>query len=116
FRRLKSLQGRADQALENQYGKKIAPGSLLDAVEFFFCSDEANIKEFRVVQESPTHIKILFIPKGENAHAREKAFSGFHKRLNTLFKHEVNLEPICLEEIPKEKSYKRRTIINKIKR
>lgn len=116
FKRLQSFQGRADQMLENQYGEKIAPGSLLDAVELFLCKDEANIREFRVVQESPTYIKILFIPKGQIEHEREKIFSGFHKRLNTLFKHEVNLEPICLEEIPKDNSYKRRTIINKMKR
>ncbi|KHS67092.1 capsule biosynthesis protein CapK [Pectobacterium brasiliense] len=113
FHKLKKLHGRADQALTTMHGETIPPGSILDAVERFFCQDDANIAEFRVVQLAPDRIEVLYVPRTPKATQDGNIFKAFQSHLSKIFSHDVNVLPVLLDKIPAEKSYKRRTVINK---
>ncbi|ADP10959.1 CapK protein [Erwinia sp. Ejp617] len=112
FHRLKKLHGRADQGLTTQQGKTIPPASILDAVERFFCQDDSNILEFRVVQRAPDHIDVLYICRDKTVSQNDSMFDAFQAHLCKIFAHKVYVKPVQLDEIPPEKSYKRRTVIN----
>lgn len=116
FRRLKKLHGRADQGLETLQGTIIPPGSILDAVERFFCQEDTNIAEFRVVQIAPDRIDLLYVPIQKNIRQDSSIFEAFQSHLSKLFTHKVHIHPMELDSIPQEKSYKRRTVINKCRR
>lgn len=113
FKRLRKLHGRADQGLCTLNGAIIPPGSILDAVERFFCQGESNIKEFRVVQKAPDRIEVLYICKNDRIEVDGNIFRDFQLHLGKIFSHKVYVYPILLYKIPSEKSYKRRTVINK---
>jgi len=115
FRRLDGLHGRADQAFYSRENGKIAAGSLLDVVEMYFCSEEANISEFRIIQYDFNDVRVLYVQKNLDIPVPTFSFEQFSKRLEILFSHQVNVKAEKLTEIPKEKSYKRRTIINRMK-
>ncbi|MBS9440384.1 phenylacetate--CoA ligase family protein [Photorhabdus heterorhabditis] len=115
FRKIRKLHGRADQGLTTLHGNTISPGSILDAVERFFCRDEANIAEFRVVQLAPDRINVLYVIKNDSVQHDAGIFDAFQHHLSNLFSHKVYVHPIRMEQIPREKSYKRRTVINKCK-
>lgn len=115
FRKIRKLHGRADQGLTTLYGNTISPGSILDAVERFFCRDEANIAEFRVVQLAPDRINVLYVIKNDAVQHDVGVFDAFQHHLSNLFSHKVYVHPIRMKQIPREKSYKRRTVINKCK-
>ncbi|MFC3396260.1 phenylacetate--CoA ligase family protein [Brenneria rubrifaciens] len=113
FKRLKKLHGRADQGLTTLDGKTIPPGSILDAVERFFCQENSNIKEFRVVQLAPDRVEVLYVCHNIDINQDSSVFEAFQYHLSKLFTHKVFVFPIKLDQIPPEKSYKRRTVINK---
>ncbi len=115
FRKIRKLHGRADQGLTTLYGNTISPGSILDAVERFFCRDETNIAEFRVVQLAPDRINVLYVIKNDAVQHDVGVFDAFQHHLSNLFSHKVYVHPIRMKQIPREKSYKRRTVINKCK-
>lgn len=113
FSRLRKLHGRADQGLSTLNGETIPPGSILDAVERFFCQDNSNIKEFRVVQKAPDRIEVLYVCKDKNIDVDSDIFRDFQLHLSKVFSHKVYVYPYVLDKIPAEQSYKRRTVINK---
>lgn len=113
FNRLEKLHGRADQGLSTLTGTTIPPGSILDAVERFFCRENSNIKEFRVVQKAPDRIEVLYVNYDDSIKVDNRIFEDFQLHLSKIFSHKVYIYPIKLDQIPAEKSYKRRTVINK---
>lgn len=114
FQIMKGLHGRADQALSSRTKGQIAPGSLLDIVEATFCAEGTNISEFRVVQRDFDLIELLHVKKNQQVEIPKSVLSGFKARIEEVFGHQVEIQPILLTQIPEEKSYKRRTIINKM--
>ena len=114
FRRLHSLHGRADQAFQSRIRGKIAPGSLLAACELHLCSEGSGISEFRVIQKELDQVVLLYVKERDYSEASVSAIQGFNRALEDLFGYSVTLGAEEVPVIQSEKSYKRRTLINRM--
>lgn len=103
---IREIHGRADDLLLALDGSRVPGQAVVHVIRSL-----PSIKAFRVVQEAPDRIHILFVPAGEfPAGVSDAIVKGVKARLGSG----MNVELVAVDDIPLEASGKYRTVVNKI--
>lgn len=111
FRKLSGIRGRALDHFVLESGRVLTSGWLLDASYSFLLDVGADIDAFRMIQETPSEIRIEIVPGKEySAEMNEAIRNRFQELVNERLKVRVEL----VREIQRSGSGKYHPIISKV--
>lgn len=110
WKQLESIDGRANDAFINLYGRFVPAGSVLDITYRWMFDCNINLQQFEIIQKTPELIEARFIPGAGTPEARIMASVGHLEELLCLcLEHKVKVRTRIMTAFP-AKSGKRRPI------
>jgi phenylacetate-CoA ligase len=110
FRRIAAINGRANDAFRTRGGSIVASADLLGAIEECLCLADAGLADFRVIQMRDDLVELIFV-RHAVADNFDDAIFRFAAALSSLFGYHVTVRAMPVLELPRNASYKRKTLI-----
>jgi phenylacetate-CoA ligase len=105
---LKRIHGRSDDTIKLPSGREISPLTLYD------CEELEGVKEFKVIQKKKSSFLVLFV-KGPGFTSR--SFDGFRETIErACLGEKVSVLFREMDEIPRDRSGKFRSVISEVRR
>jgi phenylacetate-CoA ligase len=115
FRALSSFMGRTDQFLVSSKIGKVPPDQIMSLYDRLLLTPEAGISEFQIVQTSMDDIHVRIVPKNKEEGPNLSSIQEFSEGLKRIFNNvDLNIIITEMDQLPENKSYKRRLIENQI--
>jgi len=115
FRKLETFMGRADQFLFSNAIGKIPPDKVMQIYDRCLLNADDFVDEFKIVQTHADRLQIFMVPTAGHEQPNQTSVMRFVNQLKDLFDDlSLQVDVLNVSEMPANKSYKRRLIINEI--
>jgi phenylacetate-CoA ligase len=112
FRILDRFEGRMDQNFINRHGATIWSSDLLDLCDEYFVPTSSSLQEFKLVQKERNRIELIYISHSDDINY--DLISQAKIKLSQIMQDDVILDLIRVNQMPENKSYKRRMVISEL--
>ncbi|MFH1653427.1 MAG: hypothetical protein ABIE74_05165 [Pseudomonadota bacterium] len=114
FRRFKCFHGRSDQALFSPVYGLVPPIKILAIMDNTLACTDSGFLCFRLIQKAFDTLELYVVVENDKRELNMKLFEKFKTDINALFKYNMTIKNLFVDELPPGNSYKRKTIVNEI--